>query len=98
MTNPAYVQWITMVKDGTEKPVHPGNVVNHERFGWKRKDPVVTTEPATGLSLPELAETLIETEAATTETEASVSSETADASGFEVLTSKGNKPRKSRKG
>ena len=29
-------QWIKMTKGGEEKLVHPGNVENHERFGWVR--------------------------------------------------------------
>lgn len=45
MNNPAYVNWVTMVKGGKEKLVHPGNVVNHEQFGWVRKEPDDTVVP-----------------------------------------------------
>ncbi|RPI95371.1 MAG: hypothetical protein EHM40_03215 [Chloroflexi bacterium] len=39
-TNPAYVKWVEMTKDGEEKPVHPGNVKAHENAGWARKVPI----------------------------------------------------------
>ena len=43
-------EWILMTKDGEEKLVHPGNVANHERFGWERAQatedkPVEQAEP-----------------------------------------------------
>lgn len=57
--NPAYVQWVEMVKDGEEKLVHPGNVQNHLKAGWVlRYPPAPVPEPA--LSLPDLV-TLITT-------------------------------------
>jgi hypothetical protein len=44
MTNPAYVNWVVMVKGDQEKSVHPGNVENHERAGWVRKEPAAAVE------------------------------------------------------
>lgn len=53
--NPAYVEWVTMVKDGEEKPVHPGNVAAHEQAGWVRADqaaPGPAAVPAAESALP----------------------------------------------
>jgi len=48
-------KWIKMFKDGEEKLVHPGNVRNHQRFGWfiaEESQPVAEAitveEPAAG--------------------------------------------------
>jgi len=43
--NPAYVEWVQMKKGGELKLVHPGNVINHERFGWVRMSPVAVETP-----------------------------------------------------
>ncbi len=45
-TNPAYVEWVVMTKDGEEKLVHPGNVKAHENVGWVLKTPVEQTVSA----------------------------------------------------
>jgi len=65
--NPAYVEWVLMVKDGEEKLVHPGNVESHENAGWTRK--YAPAEPTgeqsgapsktTSLSLPELTDAIL---------------------------------------
>jgi len=51
--NPAYTRWVTMVKGDEEKLVHPGNVANHQRAGWKRADEA----PAPELTEPVSVET-----------------------------------------
>lgn len=93
----AYVQWVEMVKSGESKLVHPGNVVNHERFGWVRKVPVVSTVADTALSLPELAATLnehaLQATTVSAETKAPAESESLATSARAALTPK---PRASR--
>jgi hypothetical protein len=104
MPNPAYVRWVEMVK-GTEKTlVHPGNVNNYLRFGWKRAPlspaPLavdITTDAHTSLTLPELtvviaAHEQAEAVAAETETE----SEPED-DGLQSLAKPPRKPRKPKK-
>lgn len=97
LQNSAYSKWVEMVKDDESKLVHPGNVVNHERFGWVRKVPVVSTVADTALSLPELAEALDEhaaqAAAVSVETEAPAESESLTTSARAALTPK---PRTSR--
>ncbi len=48
-TNPAYVEWVVMTKDGEEKLVHPGNVKAHENVGWVRK---VSAEQSVSVETP----------------------------------------------
>lgn len=64
MTNPSYVNWVIMTKGTEEKFVHPGNVENHERAGWVRKEPPAAeleVQPAyQSLTLPELTDALVE--------------------------------------
>jgi len=78
MSNPAFVNWVIMVKGAEEKPVHPGNVENHERTGWVRKEPSAAEpkiQPAyQSLTLPELTEALVE-QTAEASGEAAVSNE-----------------------
>ncbi len=49
-TNPAYVEWVVMTKDGEEKLVHPGNVKAHETVGWVRK---VSAEQSVSAETPQ---------------------------------------------
>lgn len=62
--NPAYVEWVTMIKGDQEKPVHPANVKNHENVGWVRKAPPAPEESEESaayqeLTLPELTDAIV---------------------------------------
>jgi len=48
--------WILMTKDGEIKPVHPGNVGNHVRAGWKRAEEALPLPAVEALSEPEAVE------------------------------------------
>jgi hypothetical protein len=103
MTNPAYVRWVEMVK-GTEKTlVHPGNVNNYLRFGWKVAPltpaplPENVTEAPTSLTLPELTELVAaheQAESVAVETETDTEP---DEDGLSSLAKPPRKPRKPKK-
>lgn len=60
--NPAYIQWVQMKKGNEMKLVHPGNVVNHERFGWERVTPVSAETPVDPEREPAESEPPVEAE------------------------------------
>lgn len=54
---------ILMVKDGEQKPVHPGNVANHLRAGWQLAEAPASEETASPTA-EEIAAVEDETDAA----------------------------------
>lgn len=70
-------EWILMVKDGEEKLVHPGNVDNHERFGWKYVQSPAT-EPEEEVPAEEPVEPIESIEPAAEPSEESIPEESAE--------------------